>query len=787
MFLAESDNETIRSGTQIELGSKHITVHQTSEEESDDEEHRRTASLGDLSLPNPETQANSGGNRPQNGTLERAQSLEMTEAINQKVTPKKRKAPSASAVEMDAEFNKEPRLDMSNLDTLQRGRLKGAYEWGNLEDAIYDTANGRFNDSPSDEDDAGDRKATINASNISLDSSFVSHVMSVADKFDKESSDENVSRQMEQLNQERNEILSKVVDESGSSVVVIQEKVQLLDNRKPKAEAFNINWGPTEANPKRYHQLDTDSPKSLEDSINKFIKSDKRNGSSVAMIQQNEFNDDDDIDNNTPPPEYNFNYKHETMTERQPVSFQYMNTETTLPDVRLITNSSTTTTSLNNGKEIPINIKHSLTNDQSTDQVKIINYGTNMPDDVKVSRYPLGSLEHLQAAVNTKLLAQQMALDEVNHRGVVTLNTSKTTIKPEVATSPPPSLLPVVSSPFASLLASDPNDPDAPVFASDGQGVNSISISSMEVNIRPDSRKSDTSLPPAAVLGLENVVTISTDSRGSSQPSSIILIDDEHLDFTLRSLESDATDSVLTKNEVFIIESLSSKKVPEPKPTEAKTFITEIRVQTPNEEKTEDITAVAEKQLPPISPTTSSTTSTPSTPSPKSTSPQQSPTKKHHTDDEYGIPRNSEIRFTTATYESPSLQRLHYGGVSGGVIGNGRDNNRSSQIDHIRSTFERHHSQSEIPVPVRKTSIPSLRTSPSKIPVFNSAKTGGDLSRKSSNGSIHSSNGSINNNNSVSYSNNNSVTTSPQQLNNGHRVNVTVTSIKNSSRNPSGK
>lgn len=742
--------------------------------------------MGDLSLPNPETQANAGGNRPQNGTLERAQSLEMTEAINQKVTPKKRKAPSASAVEMDAEFNKEPRLmDMSNLDTLQRGRLKGAYEWGNLEDAIYDTPNGRYNDSHSDEDGEGDRKA---ASNTSLDSSFVTHVMSVADKFDKETTDENVSRQMEQLNQERNEILSKVVDDSGSSVVVIQEKVQLLENRKPKAEAFNINWDAKEATPKRYQQLDTDSPKSLEDSINNFIKSDKRNGSSVAMIQPNEFNDDDDIDNNTPPPEYNFNYKHETMPERQPVSFQYMSTEPTSSDVRLITNSSTATsttmTSLNNSKEVPVNIKHNHTNDLSTDQVKIINYGTNMPDDVKVSRYPLGSLEHLQAAVNTKLLAQQMALDEVNHRGVVTLNTSKTTIKPDVIS---PSMLPVHSSPFASLLTNDPNDPDAPVFASDGQGVNSISISSMEVNIRPDSRKSDTSVPPAAVLGLENVVTISTDSRGSSQPSSIILIDDEHLDFTLRSLESDATDSPLTKNEVFIIESLSSKKVPEPKPTEAKTFITEIRVQTPNEEKTDDITAVAEKQLPPISPTTSSTPSTPSTPSPKSTSPQQSPTKKHHTDDEYGIPRNSEIRFTTATYESPSLQRLHYGGVSGGggVIGNGRDNNRSSQIDHIRSTFERHHSQSEIPVPVRKTSIPSLRTSPSKIPVFNSTKTGGDLSRKSSNGSIHSSNGSINNNNSVSYSNNNSVTTSP--LNNGHRVNVTVTSIKNSSRNPSGK
>lgn len=115
-------------------------------------------------------------------------------------------------------------------------------------------------------------------------------------------------------------------------------------------------------------------------------------------------------------------------------------------------------------------------------------------------------------------------------------------------------------------------------------------------------------------------------------------------------------------------------------------------------------------------------------------------------EEEY-IPRNAEIRFTTSTYQSPVRQF----------------EKRPSHIDQIRSNFERQHT-SEIPIPIRKLNTPStppppssiIRTSPSKIPVLHSQKSSDNL-LKNNNGSI------------------------------ANRVSVSVTSIKNSSRNPSGK
>lgn len=839
-FLSESDSETIKSGTNIELSSKHVTVHQTSEEESSDEDHqRRAASLGDLSaqqqpLSLASTAASAHHHQQQqqrsstnNGTLERAQSLELTDnhQASMVVSPKKRKAPTANPNEMDVEFQKEPRLmhqqhEPSNLldSTAQNGRrLKSAYEWGNLEDAIYDQSNNGTaaattnhsdgDDSASEEDtkptsSSRSKKFEATTSNTSLDSSFVKQVMSVADNFEKSASDENVSRQMDKLNQERNEILSKVAVESVADhggVVVIQEQLKPMKN-----ESFNITWGDNNnehvstteivtTSSKRQQSIDL--PNSLENNIRKFINSEARHMDDVT----------------------NFTYKAEpvqvlsTTTSTRPLHFhQYVENDSTPqpPTVEPRTTTTMTMMTLNNVKDASA----------GSDQVKIINYGTNMPDDVKVSRYPIGSLEHLEAVVNTKLLAQQMALEEeqptttlLQHRGsnaTTTINTSKTTINS--ATPPPtPASPPFMSGNFMLGGSVENNETVAttttPVFSSDGQGVNSISISSMEVAIRPDSRRS-----AADHTTLENVVTItSTDDlrRTGSQPSSIIQIDDERLDFTLRTLDEierpqfvdDLT--VAAKNEVFIIESLSSKKVTEPTAAADKTtFITEIRVKTDEDVVTEADESNGKTKIPlsfrrstsaDDSPTAtpSSPSSPPSTPSSMSPTSAQSP-KKSQSDDDYGIPRNSEIRFTTATYESPS--RLHYGLPPSG---DGRRDSRSSQIDHIRSTFERHHSQSEIPVPVRKTSIPSLRTSPSKIPVFNSGKSGGggDLSRKSSNGSIHSSNGSINNN-SINYSNNNTSVSPTGGAGtqhtiglNGNRVNVTVTSIKNSSRNPSGK
>lgn len=585
----------------------------------------------------------------QNGTLERAQSLEISEGsahVQSKITPKKRKA----IPEIENSEFKEPRLsmDLSNLDTLQRGRLKSSYEWGNLEDAIYDNMNGNGHS----DDDIDESKN---------DSSMITHVLNAADNVDK------------RVN----------VDTSGKAAQM-NGNAHITTKNKKKSEAFSISWDKDE------NEVE-EIPSNLEDTLKHFIETESRNGFH-DKAEDNGFNS------------YPFKDEHISIS---PIHFRGSNHQTdSIPEKSVKANDS--------------------------DQIKIINYGINMPDDVKVSRYPFGSLERPKSDVFKKL-ANQLSGEDINAKTITANSTSKTTIKPEpTITNVSYSDMQPISLTMIEQGESDLTESSqmSPVFSSDGQGVNSISISSMEVKIRPDSRKDV--LP--GMLGRENIVTINADG---SQPSSIIMIDDEKLDFTLQKLEDDTQPFVNSsqKDEVIIIESLSSKKLPESQTSakdDVKTFVTEIRVQTPNEElldddlDKDDLEALIEAAL-------KNDTSALKCESPlpayesidKSKTP--SPTEREY------IPRNVEMKFSTSTYESP--QRPF--------------EKRHSHIDQIRSAFEKNHN-SEIPVLIRKTSNPNStvqRTSPSKIPVFNSKSNDG----------------------------------TPK---NGG---VTVTSIKNSSRNPSGK
>lgn len=138
----ETDNHS--SVNTIELNSSDITIHQT--EETEDLQNRKTASTGDLSKIQ-RTAKNS------TGTLERAQSLDITDTGIPAIT-KKRKAGRVDDVfdskhNSDDDFyssaliNKEPRLSLilDGLNTFQRSRLKKSTEWGNLEDAILKLEN----------------------------------------------------------------------------------------------------------------------------------------------------------------------------------------------------------------------------------------------------------------------------------------------------------------------------------------------------------------------------------------------------------------------------------------------------------------------------------------------------------------------------------------------------------------------------------------------------------------------------------------------------------------------
>lgn len=121
-----SDSEDERNNVSvntIELNSSDVVVHQMEDEER---KSRKTASTGDLTKMKKTTRSNTG-------TLERAQSLDITDTSG----PSLGKSQAYDARE-NLLIDREPRLSLilDGLNTFQKDRLKNSREWGNLEDAI---------------------------------------------------------------------------------------------------------------------------------------------------------------------------------------------------------------------------------------------------------------------------------------------------------------------------------------------------------------------------------------------------------------------------------------------------------------------------------------------------------------------------------------------------------------------------------------------------------------------------------------------------------------------------
>lgn len=649
----------------IELNSKQITVHQASEEEEEDtNEERRTASLGDLSKLEHGTSANS--NRPSNGTLERAQSMEMSDASNQiaagKVVPKKRKAHGGDLVEVTE--LKEPRFSepiIENHEPLHSVRLKSSYEWGNLEDAIYDGK---------DKGTASDDSFELESPQKKLSSSsmdMMSEVLAAADKFDKEINDI-----------ELNDVMSEI---------------SKVDFDIPTSdEAINGTDEPIQFESEHNNQVEK---KLTEEMTNEIEKNTMENG---AMSENIDSSADEEQQQN-------------------------------VTQINLSTDEHVEVKTMDNFNEIVI------------DPSKAINFGTNVSDDAKASRYPLSSLERPKSEVLKQLIAQQIP-DESDADQSMEVEVNGISY-PKSAHNDGP-----INISVSGLSGIDADEPIqvSPVFSSDGSGVNNISISSTESELLNASKNANAS-------PIENRITISTND---SQPASIV-IEDETLNFKMQTLDDEPKEMPLSKspssiaqksnNEVFIVESLSSKKTHETslppvsngkdsKPP-AKGFVTEIRFSNSNKDK--------QMNAKNLSKSMENRNHSPDAKA-RNEAKSSSPNNNRKGNDEEYIPRNNEIRFTTSTYQSPR-----------------QFDKRHSQIDQIRSTFERSHT-SEIPIPIRKISTPSTpppsqssnvaRVSPSKIPVFHSQKSSDNLLKNN---------------------------------NNANRVSVSVTSIKNSSRNPSGK
>lgn len=370
--------------------------------------------------------------------------------------------------------------------------------------------------------------------------------------------------------------------------------------------------------------------------------------------------------------------------------------------------------------------------------------------DAKVSQYTLSNIERPKSEVLKKLILQQSPQEDFEHSQKYVDDTS---FLPDVSTTQlmGEKVVDITEMEPINLMVSARSERNmkesqaSPIFSSDFQGVSNISISSTESNSFNEQQLSTSfknSENDSFVVGAD-----------ISQPPQITM-EDEQINSKIQTVNDVAeTDSIVLfkpslENEVFIVESLSSKKLQDSllpvsngnsySKSPPRGFVTETSFPSSNKDKQmneKNFSKSIEAQNDDYNSMKNST--------PISNTNCKFESPSVIVQEDY-IPRNSEIRFTTSTYQSTRQFET-----------------RSSQIDQIRSNFERSHT-SEIPTPMRKMnpsstpppsshSVNMARVSPSKIPVFTSQKSSDNL------------------------------------RNNGNMNPVSITSIKNSSRNPSGK
>ncbi|XP_058457374.1 uncharacterized protein DDB_G0284459-like [Malaya genurostris] len=758
----DSDVDQIPSSNKIELNSSDITVHQsspspTSSEELMEDSNRRTASLGDLSkLETQKTNPTSNSN-----TLERAQSLEITGdtatvvgngsvVIDTTATGnKKRKSSIEGQIPVEP---KEAKLTvtgiMEGLNSLHR--LKGASAWGNLEDAI---SSGELLNSSSESE--------LKVSMEDLTENGVSIVTNCSDM----------------------DPMIKMV----TTVVQMGNGTTMINGN----ESTRIS-------------VDADQKPLQEDNRTETITITDKIAPAVIVAEER---------------------KVEKDIEKEHISLTSINMDY-------------------NGT-YPTEVDQST---NKTDHIKIANYDTNIPDDVKVSRYPFGSLERPKSDVLKKLLGQKEELENTPSVFIsADGDSNKITIENSYHDVGEPISLTLINNTEVYPVENELTESSqaSPVFSSNTNGISSINISSLEVDLSKSLNNKPFTVAPK--FSLDNIVTISTES---SQPSSIILIDDEKLDFSLQTLD-DFEDSIENTSSVVPQHNFASeinKTVIETcqpsleKPNVPNSFVTEISVKTPESEqngKPEEPPKLTKKPPKPEKPTTP---------------PSRIPVERRMSSEHSYIPRNTEIKFTTSTYDTgrshekrplgidqirsnfersnskPDVRSFERSNSKTDVRPFERSNSkpdvrpfersnskpdvrpfersnskpdvrpfeRSNSKTDVRSVLERSNSKTEIPVLIRRTSIPSInlhgsntvnstpqvtttngngngngtKASPSRIPVFNSTNkmNNGHDSSRSPPPFVHNNNNGSFNNNHIS-----------------NKVSVSITSIKNQSKHPSGK
>ncbi|XP_058054495.1 uncharacterized protein LOC131206107 [Anopheles bellator] len=803
----QEQRKIVARGNKIELNASDIIVHQsspsptplaasdeTSEEEPQDDSNRRTASLGDLSKLEPQKSATGSASN----TLERAQSLEITGDSATTTVTIGNGADNPMSEEANALVDAKEMVTTDGLSSLQRNRLKGASAWGNLEDAIN---YGELLVSNGNDADRGDVVVVKeNGYTAGVRQPLVGGTQAIivaeAKKID--------------------------VSSGGTTTLIVQRAAE--DQARPSEEHVSLTTIGSG------YGRDLESPESDRE-------------------------------------------------EQQPAS---------------VTNHLVKITGAQ--------------------------YDTNIPDDVKVSRYPFGSLERPKSDVLKKLLGQKEELENTpsvfisadGSAGEHTVSKIRIEGGHRPVDAGEPISLTLINAPESAMSDQTESSQPSPVFTSNTNGVSSINISSLEYD--DQQQRSSTAINGfTAMNGMipkfslsDNIVTISGSGGSGSQPSSIIMIDDEKLDFSLQTLDdfddplvddggvppfgapmpppdfsnahtpnastaTAAAAAVAVEPVMLVVEASERRPAGEPPlPPQRSSitmnrrgsggapltngsagggFVTEITLKpvaglaaepaasqptaaercTPPHQnglivgRQESDSPAQQHAAPPGKPPI--VTKKPPKPDNKPTTPpSRIPVERRMSNEHSFIPRNAEIKFTTATYESPSsVPRT--------------PPTRPLGVDQIRSNFERSNSKTEIPVLIRRTSIPSIslshgggshgqaggsmsnlssiagqqqpgntstKASPSRIPVFNSA-AGTKFGYQDANGgrSPPPASASPTTNGGASPQHQQNYHASPPVTTNGHhnhhhhnnnhhlvsnnKVSVSITSIKNQAKHPSGK
>uniref|UniRef100_A0A182FVI6 PDZ domain-containing protein n=2 Tax=Anopheles albimanus TaxID=7167 RepID=A0A182FVI6_ANOAL len=764
----QEQRRMVSRGNKIELNSSDITIHQSSpsptpeatdrvpdsadserrsaqDEEDPDESNRRTASLGDLSRLNT----------PDN-TLERAQSLEITgETVAATGTPAMTTVTVVNGVAADASLQSSSpdaagehqvangmRHDgmLDGLSSLQRNRLKGASAWGNLEDAIY----------------SGELLANGDAPVIGADGDRGDDDVKIVVRENGYSSEPHGPRK------------------PSPAIIVAEAK---------KIDSVTVGTGGTTL------------------IVGSISASDPSTTTTTTVTEEH-------------------------------ISLTTINAATM--DSYPVRNE---TEPMGGGESHLVKIGGNQ-------------YDTNIPDDVKVSRYPFGSLERPKSDVLKKLLGQKEELEntpsvfisadgpESGPASSSVVGVSKIRIESHrsmdvgepisltLINAPPTAEVTATiggpsPSPFPESERTESSQP-SPVFTSNTNGVSSINISSLEYDSGTFAGKQPMANGAGAKFSLHdnNIVTITTalDGGSGSQPSSIIMIDDEKLDFSLQTL--DDFDEPLGDEPLGMappppppldfaggaghsdsLEQVEVRKAPEPGtgplpplPSQRSSivsmnggtpavmngtaanggFVTEITLKPaaapvsldepepeqqqqqqqppqPAERPAQNGTIHQVAAAAPVAPSPTTHGKPPiiskKPPKPEhkpTTPPSRIPVERRMSSEHSFIPRNAEIKFTTATYESPAS-------------GPRTPPTRPLGVDQIRSAFERSNSKTEIPVLIRRTSIPSINLSGSMI--------GSNSSNSSSSSSNSTTGGSMSNlSNLTSASPNGATKASPSRI-----------------------